>query len=595
MAGFIAEAGKRGFRLRAPTLRELYRRQLLVPLAQVTRRPVSESLKPEVSDSPLGGSQLLDLRWARDTGRLRDPTALPYQRRLSFEAPKQTWPETGPWTGVLYSPYQLLALPELESMLAKQTYQKRGSQIIARLPEPHPLLLDRMLQLRNMVIALTELEARYLPNLDPEFIHLRNVLSVDDWANYRDGFDPVQTMMWLAYTPEQIRQDAERLLLHAHSVDPVGNRWSELMRRAPAKSRDQLKDAALIAMDDRIAAEILLRFYDDLASRGYGEPLPDFSGEQGWHPLVERLSFHADTLDETLTELGISPYPRVVVALEGETEAYHAPLVRTALGMSEAPEIMRFLNLGTVNRDLTKVVALAVAPLVSEKIPGTNAWRLIRPSAHLVLAVDPDSPFNTPASREKERAKLLTEIRDILKAQGVLHPNPEELDALIQIRVWEEPCYEFANFTDEELADGIMGIHHTIDGWTREQLIEALKHWRDKGTDIKRVWESGRWIEESKRVTGKWEYEVQKTKLAEALWPTLEKKIKQVRENADAPLPPIVKVISDAYHLAQQRRYLLFVLTEVEDTAGEARRIPATAMYARSPSASRSCLRSRGA
>jgi hypothetical protein len=33
----------------------------------------------------------------------------------------------------------------------------------------------------------------------------------------------------------------------------------------------------------------------------------------------------------------------------------------------------------------------------------------------------------------------------------------------------------------------------------------------------------------------------------------------------DAPVPPIMQVISDAYHLAQQRRYLSFVLTEVPD------------------------------
>ena len=43
------------------------------------------------------------------------------------------------------------------------------------------------------------------------------------------------------------------------------------MRRAPAKSREQLKNAALLAIDDRIAAQILLRFYQDLALRGQAE------------------------------------------------------------------------------------------------------------------------------------------------------------------------------------------------------------------------------------------------------------------------------------------------------------------------------------
>lgn len=75
-------------------------------------------------------------------------------------------------------------------------------------------------------------------------------------------------------------------------------------------------------MDDRIAAEILLRFHEDLALRGQAEPLPDLSGAMGWHPLHERLSSRTNTLDEALTDLGISPYPWVVLALEGETEVY---------------------------------------------------------------------------------------------------------------------------------------------------------------------------------------------------------------------------------------------------------------------------------
>lgn len=108
------------------------------------------------------------------------------------------------------------------------------------------------------------------------------------------------------------------------------------MRRGPAKSREYLKDASLLAMDNRIAAEILLRFYEDLAHRGQTEPLPDLSTSMAWHRLHERLSFHPDTLDEGLIRLGISPHPRVVLTLEGETEMYHAPFVWQALGFGRA-------------------------------------------------------------------------------------------------------------------------------------------------------------------------------------------------------------------------------------------------------------------
>lgn len=73
-------------------------------------------------------------------------------------------------------------------------------------------------------------------------------------------------------------------------------------------------------------------------------------------------------------------------ALEGETEAYHAPLVWQALGFSEAPY------------------------------------------TRLFVAVDPDRPFTRPERVAEEKAKILNEIRDVLKAQGVTRPKPEELN-----------------------------------------------------------------------------------------------------------------------------------------------------------------------
>jgi hypothetical protein len=91
----------------------------------------------------------------------------------------------------------------------------------------------------------------------------------------------------------------------------------------------------------------------------------------------------------------------------------------------------------------------------------------------------------------------------------------------------------------------------------------VLAYWRDKSQDIKRVWESGRWDASSGTVTGRWEYEVSKTKLAEALWPALLGKIRECLASRDAPVPPIVRVVIDAYSAALRWRDASFVLTEV--------------------------------
>jgi hypothetical protein len=47
-------------------------------------------------------------------------------------------------------------------------------------------------------------------------------------------------------------------------------------------------------------------------------------------------------------------------------------------------------------------------------------------------------------------------------------------------------------------------------------------------------------------------------------------KIQLAMVTDDAPVPPIMQVIRDAYRVAQQRRYLSFVLTEEPTPTGDA-------------------------
>jgi hypothetical protein len=74
----------------------------------------------------------------------------------------------------------------------------------------------------------------------------------------------------------------------------------------------------------------------------------------GWHPLAERLSYRDQTLDEDLMHLGISPHPRVVLAIEGGTEQTHVPLIWKQLDYPDAPELLRLLMLDGDDRDLEK-------------------------------------------------------------------------------------------------------------------------------------------------------------------------------------------------------------------------------------------------
>jgi hypothetical protein len=311
----------------------------------------------------------------------------------------------------------------------------------------------------------------------------------------------------------------------------------------------------LCAVEIRETAEILLRYYEDLVDRGAAEPLPQISWNAP-HPLQERISHRQDTLDQNLMRLGLSPHPRVVLAVEGETEEAHVPKVWAALGYpSEAPELMRVLKLGGVDRDLEKVAALAAAPLVGTKAPDGRYWSLIKPPTRLLVAVDPEGKYFAPDKVEKTRTQIMNEIRAVLKAQGAETAAGSDLEELVEIRTWSEACYEFAHFRDKELADGILQVHATSGGLTRDELIESIAKTRGRHKDIKEVW--------SRR--SQWGYEVSKIDLAHALWPILEQKIEQAKVDETAPVPEIVDVVRHAYWTAQRWRYPSFVLAAEPD------------------------------
>lgn len=254
----------------------------------------------------------------------------------------------------------------------------------------------------------------------------------ESWEQYRAHFDPVDVSSRLAYPADQVRRDAESLLLRAGRIDPIQGPLRQLIQRTPPDKWKDLRGSAMSAMDLQEAAELLLRFYEDLATRGAAAPLPD-PKEFGmsWHPLCDRISYRGQTLDEDLMDLGLSPHPRVILAVEGETEELHASLVWTALGFPEVPELVRVLMIGGVHRDLVKVAALAAAPVVRGQLPGHDAWQLIKPPTRLLVAVDPEGKqFASAGKVSKTRNKLIEEIRKHESCDVVRLPSTVSVPSL---------------------------------------------------------------------------------------------------------------------------------------------------------------------
>lgn len=536
-AEFIREADKRGVRLDAPALRELYRVGLLAPFVTVTSRQVRGPAPVDSPEPVRAVTHVTALRSARDTGRLRDLATEPYRPRDRFDSARTSDPR-GWWNGHLYSWHQLLALPLVESSLIHARYYRRGKRLYPRLKEPWQPK-DEAESLRRIAVVVTALEARYLPNLDSEWLHFSNTTE-DEWRQYRDAFHPEAILVTLGYSPKQIQDDAERLLFKASDLDPVGHRWSYLMRRAPSEAWKDLTGPARMAMDHRISAEILLRFYEDLAHRGAAEPLPEIP-RNAPHPLHERLSYRWQTLDQDLVDLGISPHPRVVLVVEGETEEYIAPRVWWALQLPNAPELMRIITLRGVKERIVKVGALAAAPLVGE-LQG-EYYDLIKPPTKLLVAVDPDPPYDTPQGVEDRRTEVLDEIKLVLAAQGA-EADPADLEHLVEIRTWSESCFEFEHFSNEQLADAVLDVYRGYGAPGRDDLIRILDGHRKARADIKNVWKN-------------WRPKVRKTDLAKKLWPILEAKI---HDESSPDVPAIAQVVYEAYLQAQGLRYKSYIL-----------------------------------
>ena len=534
-------------------LRELYRHGVLVPFAQVRDHRASPPVDLVAPQFAAHNTFLRELLQAARLGRLVDPAMAAYQPRLRFDE-RHHADRPGWWNGLLYSRYQLLLLPEIDRYLGRAIFRGKLGLPVARLPAADQYLTQLAQRYRTIAGVLTALEARYLPNLDPEWTRISRVDERDlgRWVQYRKNFDPIDFSARFAYTADQARSDAELLLVRADRIDPIASGpLRQLVRRLPPDGRKHLQGPALVAMDYRVAAEILLRFCEDLAERGVGSPVPAAATfGMSWHPLRDRLSCRDQTLDQDLMDLGLSPHPRVVLAVEGQTEEVHVPLVWKALGYPDAPELVRVLRLGGVDRDLEKVAALAAAPLIRARLAGHDAWQLAKPPTRLLVAVDPEGRhFETDQKIAKTRAKLLAEIQSVLKAQGVDRPNRKELDELIEIQTWSQRCYEFSHFEDAELVDAILAVGRGRNGCNRAQLLQAIVATRAAGKDIKEVW-------------SQWTPKPSKVELALALWPRLEAKIEACTVDEAIPLPEIVEVVQGAYALAQQWRYLSFVLSE---------------------------------
>lgn len=424
------------------------------------------------------------------------------------------------WNGFVYSRWQLLDLEWLEQLL-RFGVPRRFRQLNA-------FDAASAAQRRQRAILLLALEARYLPELTRPRVHLRSADSVE-WHRYVRDFDPAAVLRRLGVDRDVLPGTAGSLVATADRLDALEGQWRELVARGTRKSWDSLGGPCLMALDHRLAAEILLRCDEDLPSRA--SPLP--VGKTFNRP-DRRISHRGETLDNVLARLGLSPHPRVVLIVEGHTEEQLFPRVRDTLGIPDSIEAMRFVTMRGIKENLSRLIALASAPLISAMRDG-DLLRMARPPCYSFVMVDPEGPFETPAMVRNVRRLVTKELQAVAAAQGYF-VSLDELAQLVRIHTWAASCFEFAHFTDDELADAVVTARQRRSpvGFTAE-----IARARSKGSDVKSAWAG-------------WARKPSKVRMAEALWPILEAKVVKAMNDQDAPVPPVAQAILDAYDLVAQ-------------------------------------------
>lgn len=221
---------------------------------------------------------------------------------------------------MFYSPYQLLAPQQIDQLVQSMTVMRAADDHVTCALDP--LTRDEVAVLdgcRRLAILLSALDMHYLPRILLRARHGRV------WERENPKFEIKARLDLFGLAPESLASTAEALLLRASSHDPLG-KWSDLIRLATPATWSGLRGDALLAMDYRIAAEILLRALDDLDQGDLSRP-PPRKGRMYKAVLDDRLLAEPGHLEEALAERGLSPLPALLLVLEGETERLLMPRV----------------------------------------------------------------------------------------------------------------------------------------------------------------------------------------------------------------------------------------------------------------------------
>ena len=333
---------------------------------------------------------------AASDGRLRDAG----QSRF------RPWPTRRIYTGVRYSWFQLLSLRHLRSVIVQlesSAYKiddpDGGFRVGYSIPPVSPRIRLSAQILRALAIVLEILSPRYSPRV------LGRVM-FDGWAHNDDQLrtylqmEPVLERTLLSKIPSSVLlKQAENWLFDAKHFDPLGD-WYQVVRLSDWRHWEYLRHDALDAMELRIAADMLIHYYEDLVEAGIGKPLPDLP-TTFFHPRSDRLKVTYSERAKTLQRFRLFNSPAVVVVVEGHTEMKILPRVLELSQAGPSTGLVTFVNLKSIDADVKLVARSVAVPVLLPERPGRAT--ILRPLVGLVVAVDQENRYDLSAGNPKPK------------------------------------------------------------------------------------------------------------------------------------------------------------------------------------------------
>lgn len=550
---FRRAAEDRGLRLDRAELEVLHREGLLVPFFGIrydprvvrSRHPTirREEMRALLDFTATGGEEL---RCEQEVGDLFDPSTEPF---VSYRQLRGT--HSGrPYQRVkyVYSPYQLLQLRSIRQLLPAMRWRGRFRRLKLTIGDRQRLQFQfAERHNRALLVPLHAVETIYWPAVI-ESVRAPDVrIAADDpfraWDELRHTFDPGALLKWIGWDAAEVASTAERLLLDGRWIDPL-KEWEDLVAVVRPERWLQLRGDALMAVDHKIAAEMLLRFYEELVERGAAPALEPLGRWRA--PRHSRLTRDRATLQEVLTLYDLSPHPSVLLVVEGATEALIMPRVLDLLSSSWRNYI-EVVDAEGVTRALDPLIAYAATPrLLRDEGRGV----LMRPPVRVLIAMDPEGPYVTRQQRERRRQEWIARIRRALPERYRTVDFGDQLRELVEVKTWTTTglSFEFAHWSDRQLAGAILA-QSPNPSVTLTKLATSVAGCRARRRGIDSIWNAG-WPSPHPK----------KPAIADALWPSLERRIVTDRERPLARVPAL-RVARRTLELARRSpRYLIHQL-----------------------------------